>query len=273
MKRCIILLTAALMMLTTSLDAQSSRNSRPSRPTRPTHHRPHYNRQPGTLFFDGFGINFGYTNSSYRHLDLAADEPISSAMLHGFTVGLTKDVTLLPDSFYFQFGVNYIFQNDNRDENLNELKIRLIGDREEHYLAIPVRLKFNLPLVPDIGLTIDAGPTMLIGLSSKFNYRTRLSDKTAMSSSYNIFNGKVESYGSSPVFNLEQWMADSGMFPYGKVGRFDVMLGASAGAHFFEILEARVGYDWGLINRYKGSTSEIYSLRRGQFTLSLGVRF
>lgn len=225
------------------------------------------------MLFDGVGLTFGYTNSSYRQVDLAADEPMSSAVLHGFKVGLTKDVTLIPDSFFFQFGLGYIFQNDSRDENLNELKIRLIGDREEHYMYLPIRLKYNLALVDDITLTFDAGPTLLMGLSSKFNYRTRLPDQTAVSASYNIFNGKVQSHGSSTLFNLEKWMQNSGMYPYGKVGRFDVMLGASVGAVFFDILEARVGYDWGLLNRYKGEIGEIYSLRRGQFTLAVGIRF
>ena len=51
------------------------------------------------------------------------------------------------------------------------------------------------------------------------------------------------------------------------------MLGASVGAQFFDIIEARIGYDWGLVNRYMKEVADIYSLRRGQFTLSVGIRF
>ena len=51
------------------------------------------------------------------------------------------------------------------------------------------------------------------------------------------------------------------------------MLGASVGAHFFEILEVRLGYDWGLLSRSRKDVADEYALRRGQFTLSLGLRF
>jgi hypothetical protein len=51
------------------------------------------------------------------------------------------------------------------------------------------------------------------------------------------------------------------------------MLGASVGAHFFHVLEVRLGYDWGLINRYRKDIADLYSMRRGQFTLSAGIRF
>jgi hypothetical protein len=63
------------------------------------------------------------------------------------------------------------------------------------------------------------------------------------------------------------------MYPEGRIGRFDVMLGASVGAHFFHVLEVRVGYDWGLINRYRKDIADLYTMRRGQFTLSAGIRF
>ena len=236
---------------------------------------PHNYRPSGETFFNGFGITFGYVNSIYSTLDLTTDERSSSAMLHGFTIGLSKDFTLLQETLYFQTGLNYIYQNDARNQNVQALNIRLVGDRTEHHLSLPIRLKYDLYLVDQIGLTFDAGPTLLMGLSSRFNYRTRLEDETVLSTSYNIHNGKAVSKGSSPLFNLEDWMAASGMYPYGNKGikRFDVMLGASVGAHFFEILEVRLGYDWGLLNRSRKDVADEYALRRGQFTLSLGLRF
>jgi hypothetical protein len=262
MKKRILLLCAALVMLSASALAAPYGGSR-------QHHR----YEPKQNFFNGFGIGFGYSFSSYRTVDLTTEEPTSSAMLHGFTLGLTKDFTLIPKSFYFQTGLNYIYQNDSRNEDIGNLKIRLIGDREEHYLALPLKFKYKLELVDNIGLIVDAGPTLLVGLASEFDYRTRISESVTRSSSYDLYTGKVKTNGSSPLFNLEQWMADSGMYPYGKMSRFDVMLGASVGAEFFDILEARVGYDWGLVNRYMKEVADIYSLRRGQFTLSVGIRF
>lgn len=262
MKRRVLLLCAAALLISSAVTAASRGHM----------HKPH-DFSPKTSFFNGVGVTFGYVNSSYMTLDLATDETVTSAMLHGFAAGLTKDFALLPGSLYFQTGLNYIYQNDSRNEDVDLLEVnvlRLVGDREEHYLSIPLRIKYDLDVVPNIGVTFDAGPTVLMGLSSKLKYRTRLSDDDVLSATYDIFAGKPQSGGSSALL---AWMEGSGMCPYGKVGRFDVMLGASVGARFFDVLEFRIGYDYGLINRYMKELAEQYSLHRGQFTLSLGLRF
>lgn len=234
------------------------------RPVRPGH------AHGGADAFRGIGLTFGYVNSNYRTLDLATDDASTSGLLHGFTLGLTKDFSLLPHALYFQTGLNYIYQNDPRNENIPGF--RIVGDREEHHLGIPLRLKYDLHLLDRVGLTFDAGPTLLMGLSSKFKYKAKLSDHV-VGVDYNLYNGKIDSTGDASIFDLGGWMEDSGMYPEGRLGRFDVMLGASVGAHFFHVLEVRIGYDYGLINRYRKEVAELYSMRRGQFTLSAGIRF
>ena len=265
MKLRFLTILAALLAFA-SLDA-AAQPMRPSRPGR---------LHAGTDAFHGIGLTFGYVNSSYRTLDLATDEASPSGLLHGFTLGLTKDFTLLPHALYFQTGLNYIYQNDPRNENyripLTDMSVRIVGDREEHHLGIPIRLKYDLHLLDRVGLTFDAGPTLLMGLSSKYQYKTKLNDNVA-SVDYNLYNGKVNASGVSSDFDLEDWMEKSGMYPYGRLGRFDVMLGASVGAHFFHVLEVRIGYDWGLLNRYRKEVADMYSMHRGQFTLSAGIRF
>lgn len=234
------------------------------RPVRPGH------AHGGADAFRGIGLTFGYVNSNYRTMDLATDDATTSDLLHGFTLGLTKDFSLLPHALYFQTGLNYIYQNDPRNENIPGF--RIVGDREEHHLGIPLRLKYDLHLLDRVGLTFDAGPTLLMGLSSKFKYKAKLSDHV-VGVDYNLYNGKIDSTGDASIFDLGGWMEDSGMYPEGRLGRFDVMLGASVGAHFFHVLEVRIGYDWGLINRYRKDIADLYSMRRGQFTLSAGIRF
>ena len=152
------------------------------------------------------------------------------------------------------------------------MSVRLVGDREEHHVGIPLRLKYDLHLLDRVGLTFDAGPTLLMGLSSKYIYKTKL-ENNVLAVDYNLYNGKVTSSGSSAIFDLENWMKTSGMYPEGRLGRFDVMLGASVGAHFFHVLEVRLGYDYGLLNRYRKDIADMYSMHRGQFTLSAGIRF
>lgn len=268
MKLRFLTIIAALMVLAPlEVDAQRGH-------IRPSH--PHIGDR--YTFFRGIGVTFGYVNSQYYTQDKATDDRISSDLMNGFTIGLTKDFALLPHALYFQTGLNYIYQNDSRNENikipLTDMSVRIVGDREEHHLGIPLRLKYDVHVLDNIGLTFDAGPTLLMGLSSKYLYKTRLSEGMVTSVDYNLYNGKVKSNGNqSGDFNLEQWMDDKGMYPKGRLGRFDAMLGASVGAHFFHILEVRLGYDYGLLNRYRNDVADMYSMHRGQFTLSAGIRF
>ena len=262
--RFLTIIVALCAFASFDADAQSMR------PGRPGH------AHSGADAFRGIGLTFGYVNSNYRTLDLATDESTTSGLLHGFTLGLTKDFSLLPHALYFQTGLNYIYQNDPRNENykipLTDMSVRLVGDREEHHLGIPLRLKYDLHLLDRVGLTFDAGPTLLMGLSSKYQYKTKLAD-SVLAVDYNLYNQKITASGSSSLFDLEDWMAKSEMYPEGRLGRFDVMLGASVGAHFFHVLEVRIGYDYGLINRYRKEIADLYTMRRGQFTLSAGIRF
>ena len=256
--RFLTIIAALLAFASLDADAQSMRPGRPGRP------------HSGTDAFRGIGLTFGYVNSNYRTLDLATDESTASGLLHGFTIGLTKDFSLLPHALYFQTGLNYYYQNQPRNDT--DEGLRIVGDWEEHHVGIPLRLKYDLHLLDRVGLTFDAGPTLLMGLSSKYQYKTKLAD-SVLAVDYNLYNQKITASGSSSLFDLEDWMAKSDMYPEGRLGRFDVMLGASVGAHFFHVLEVRVGYDWGLINRYRKDIADLYTMRRGQFTLSAGIRF
>ena len=106
--RFLTIIAALLAFASLDADAQSVRPGRPGRPARP---------HSGTDAFRGIGLTFGYVNSNYRTLDLATDEATTSGLLHGFTIGLTKDFSLLPHALYFQTGLNYYYQNDPRNEN------------------------------------------------------------------------------------------------------------------------------------------------------------
>lgn len=262
MKR-IYLIALSALMLTVSVDA-SAQQRRPHRPVAPA--------------AQGFGIHFGYVHSSYRTTDWATDEVETSAGLDGFTAGVTKDFRLIPGALYFQTGLDYIYQNDARNENISvagiDSGLRVVGDRTEHFLSLPLRLKYTFPITDRIGLGVDAGPTLLMGLSSKMKYRTRFADGESSAVTHNIYKGEMDADGMlDGRWNMVEWINETGMLPEGRLRRFDVMLGASVGADFFDMLEVRVGYDWGLINRYKKDIGEDLKMRRGQFNLSVSVRF
>ena len=260
MKRILLAALAAVLMAASS-DAQ---------PKRPRH--------PMDRSAKGLGLTFGYTHSSYRTTDWATDEVVTSAGLDGFFAGITKDLSIIPRKFYFQTGVDYIYQNDERNETVTvaglDAGLRIVGDRTEHYMAVPLRLKYSVPLTDRIGLDIDAGPTLLLGLSSKMKYRTRFADGVSTGVTYNIYKGEMDKANMKvDRWDIAQWINGTGMLPEGRLRRGDITMGASVGADFFNVMEVRMGYDWGLVNRYRKTVTEDLIMRRGQFTLSVGVRF
>lgn len=263
MNRMVFAVFAAFMFFNASVaDAQMDRR-------RPVHSRP-----SGA---EGLGVTFGYVNSSYRTTDWATDEVEKTPALNGFAVSMTKDFALIRSALYIQSGLGYTYQTRSRDMSAESLAgvfgTKIISDRKEHFLSVPVRLKYTLPLLGRIGISVDAGPVLLVGLSSKMNFRTRFNDETSGTLSYNVYGAKFKSSGVAEGIDFESWAKDNAGLPYGKVRRFDVLLGASIGADFFSLLEVRAGYDWGLVNKYKGDIAADKKMYRGQFTLSVGLRF
>lgn len=273
MKRLILIMLSALMLMASFDAAARTRRARPTR----TPSRPHMSSHRGVSFANGFGLTFGYVHSSYRTTDWATDEVETSDGLHGFAASINKDFRLIPQVLYFQAGLGYIYQNDERNETLSlpglDAGLRIIGDRTEHYMGVPLKLKCTFPINGSIGIDIKAGPTLLMGLASNMKYRTRLADGESSSVTYNIYSGKMGTENMKGEWDMSQWMLDSGMLPGGRLQRFDVMMGAAVGADFFDLLEVYVGYDWGLVNRYLKDKADDLNLRRNQLTLSVSIRF
>ncbi len=120
---------------------------------------------------EGIGITFGYVNSSYKATDWATDEVERAPALNGFTASLTKDFTLVRSVLYLQTGLGYVYQTRTRNSEAEFpgglVRTKVIMDRTEHFMTLPVRLKYTLPLFGRIGVSVDAGPVFLAGLSSK----------------------------------------------------------------------------------------------------------
>lgn len=259
MKKYVFAAFAALMLLS-SFGMEAQRR----------HSRPRESR------VEGIGVTFGYVTSSYKTSDWATDEVERTPALNGFTASLTKDFSLVRSVLYLQTGVGYIYQTRSRKSDAEFLggavRTRAITERTEHFLTVPLRVKYTVPILGRIGVSVDAGPVLLAGLSSRTGTRMRVMDDV-LSSSYDLYGGKFKTSGSVEGIDLESWLKSGGNIPEGRLKRFDVMLGASIGADFFSLLEVRAGYDWGLVNRYRGDLAAEKKMYRGQFNLSVGLRF
>ena len=279
MKRFLVIALSALMLMSSADASASGKRQRvPQAPGRQqTSVRPQRPGMRGVSFANGFGLTFGYAYSTYRTEDWATGDAKTSDGLHGFTVSINKDFRIIPRVLYFQTGLTYIYQNDERNEMLAlpgfDSGLKIIGDRTEHYAGIPLRLKCAFPVADRIGLDIHAGPTLLMGLSSNMKYRTRYADGESSAVTYNIYSGKMNVDGMNGSWDMSEWMNESGMLPDGRLKRYDVMMGAAVGVDFFDLLEVHVGYDWGLVNRFRKDIADELKMNRNQFTLSVSLRF
>ena len=217
----------------------------------------------------GTGINFGYLHSAYRTLDWATDELVEKNGMNGLYVGVNHDATLIPGAAYFQTGFYYSYLNESRRESLPFLPNKLIGDRSEHYINVPVRVKYVVPVAHWLDVFAYAGPTFVAGLSSTLTYRTRLSEDKTAAVEYDYFSSKIKDKNIDE--GVAEWFASQ--LPDTRYRRLDVLLGGAVGALFVDVIEAHIGYDRGLINRNGGEFGDDFKTNRHQFYISVGVRF
>lgn len=211
------------------------------------------------------GIEAGYVNSSYNFKSgISKDNNYS---LNGFYVGLSQDVPLFA-GLHIVPGIYYTFLTDNtRDEVLN---FNLKGNLSDHYLNVPVMFRYQFGL-PGVKLYIFAGPTLSLGLVSKQKYTvsgTVLGVNVMGDISYDYYTGKINSKDLDIPQDTEN--PYESILPDYRYNRFDVLLGGGVGLEVLKFLEVKVGYDWGLLNRYKGDGVELH---RGQVYAGIGIRF
>ena len=207
--------------------------------------------------FAQFGVNVGYMNSTtYSRLD-GAENPSTSGT-NGFAVGIDHNIRLIGNILSIQPGIYY--QHLLRSEDIAEIS-GLVANTTftENFLAIPIHVKVGFNLVPKdiLKLYVFAGPTFSIGQNVGGEF------------SYNYYNGKIKS--SSDAL---QSVVDTYFNPEseGQRQRFDMMLGGGVGLQVVRFLDIKVGYDYGMLNRYAGDMADRGTAHRGQFYVGVGVR-
>lgn len=253
MKKSIITVIAALCIFGASdVYAQGGYGYRPN------------NHRPNHSFYgrNGIELSVGYAHSNYRHKNFTDDLKEKDKGLHGLYVGVTKDFALVRRVFYFQTGLTYTYQNSSNRYDFSSLKI--VSDRNEHYLDVPVKLKFAMDVIPNLRAFVSAGPTLNFGLSSKLYERCQLDGNKVGKYIYNYYNGKVKTntFEHKPEVPASAYRA------------FDVDMGFALGAEIYDVAVVKFGFDWGLINKNKNKTVADYRItHRNTFSVGLGVRF
>lgn len=213
------------------------------------------------------GVDAGYLNSRYSVKSNATGSKMSDYFLNGFYVGLSDEVRLFA-GLHIQPGLYYSYLTDKSRPDV--LSFRLNGDITEHSLNLPIMLKYKFGL-PGVKLYVFGGPTLYLGLVSRQKYTVVGEYGGHLVNgdiSYNMYTGKAR-YDGVDI------MADdanpfSQVLPDWRYSRFDVQMGAGVGIEFLRFLEVKAGYDWGLLDRHRGSGAEI---RRDQVYIAVGFRF
>ncbi len=109
---------------------------------------------------------------------------------------------------------------------------------KEHYLGVPVMAKYNFDFASDTRFFAFAGPTIQLGLSSKTQ---------SGSWTYNNYDSDYT--------------------------RFDVLLGGGAGVDLMDKWQIKIGYNWGLVNRYTGDASPKVKQHRNEVHLGVAYLF
>lgn len=236
-------------------------------------------------------VGVGYANDAFvsKVVTTAGGETATKKItdnMNGFNVSALYSFDFLQGkwgSVGMEAGLQYGFLGKTEKSDNDEyvwLKGTVASSYTEHDLDIPVLFKYGYDFVPDIfGAYIFAGPTFSFGLSSTIktscNGTNPLDNDAKISGaviSHN-YSGKVTYTGNIKDFFQETEAVESGY------SWFDVKLGLGVGFEVLEMLDLKVGYNWGLLNRFTGGDIEIlgtttkYTRHSNQFYVGLSYMF
>lgn len=218
------------------------------------------------LYADG-GVDGGYLNVQYRTRDVALDKLEHVTSMDGFFVGASNDTDLF-SGLDFHTGLYYSYVKDSFSSDA--VLFSLAGTREDHSIFVPVHLKFNMDIIPEISIFVYAGPTLNFGFMSESNFKMSSSlEGFEGNFNYNYYTGKIQSRNISEeaLENVNSMMADE------RYNWFGVTMGAGIGVEFIDLLELRFGYDWGLTDSFKSNSVDGMFCRRNMLQVSVGLRF
>ena len=190
----------------------------------------------------GVGVGYNLLNTTTT----VADESESSS-LNGFYIEAEYNFNLLDEQWGtlgIQPGIRYTFAGESEKAELYGEKVRL--SVAEHYLDIPVQVKYGYEVISSkLNIHAFAGPIFSIGLASIIKGST---DDSVV---------KANAYKDSDY------------------GRFDLKIGVGVGVDLFEKFNVKVGYNFGLLNRYTGEQIDEnkYKIHTGVFYVGVGYNF
>ena len=190
----------------------------------------------------GVGVGYNLLNTTTT----VADESDGDS-LNGFYIEAEYNFNLLDEQWGtlgIQPGIRYTFAGESEKAELYGEKVRL--SVAEHYLDIPVQVKYGYEVISSkLNINAFAGPIFSIGLAS-------------------IVKG-----------SMDDSVVKTNAYKDSDYGRFDLKIGVGVGVDLFEKLNVKVGYNFGLLNRYTGEQIDEYKykIHTGVFYVGVGYNF
>lgn len=165
----------------------------------------------------------------------------STDIYNGFNVGIGYTFReIVGDHVNIATGLQYVNMFGKKNTYNEELKRN--GQQVDSYLQLPVRFTYLFD-TESCDFFLFAGPKFLFGLRSQF----RTDDVNA------------------------NWYARETEQQY---SRFNLMLGVGGGMYIGEHFRLSLGYDWGVLNRYKGDLkNEGKKLYQSMVTVNVAMCF
>jgi opacity protein-like surface antigen len=190
----------------------------------------------------GVGVGYNLLNTTTTIADESEDDS-----LNGFYIEATYGFNLLNGNWGtlgIEPGLRYTFGGETEHEEIFGIKTR--ASFTEHYLDIPVHVKYGIEIIPSaLNIHAFAGPVFSVGLASSL--KATAGDTTV----------KTNNYEDSDY------------------GRFDLKIGVGAGVTIAERVNVKVGYNFGMLNRYTGEQVKDfkYKTHTGVFYVDAGINF
>ncbi len=196
-------------------------------------------------------VGVGYGLSQHR---VKAGNVIEKSNGNGFYLTGTYNIDLLSGNwgvFGLEPGLVYSYYGDGNKETVTGIDVRT--SLREHYLDVPVFAKYGYDFIPGkLGAYAFFGPQFSFGLAS----HTRMTCKGSVAGVSIDGKAVLHNYsGKVTVKDLDKAVADELIKDSDSdYSLFDFKLGIGAGLKIIDCVDFRFGYNFGLVNRYKGGS-------------------
>ena len=164
-------------------------------------------------------VNLGYLNNNITlKTSLGGVQISKEAPSNGFVVGAEYDV-MFANSLGVSLGLDYALTFGDKIPTIMGWSLDNVT-HNIHTLELPIRLVYEYPIEDDLSVFAFAGPKLAFDLAWKGK------------ETYGSITKKVDMYEDVNVTH-----------------RFNLLLGPGLGARY-KNFQIKLGYDWGLLNRY-----------------------